>query len=359
MEVHQRDYLPGRLWIVTKQPEKLERVLFECNIVRRPRRIWANEVSPGEFLAWPQSLPKAGEWVRAKRGLYKGDLAFVLSDSRYSDVLQIAVVPRIRYVPPPQHKVRHSEAMHPRKKQKMWSRSSRPAPAIFDPVAAMMQSNAHKQKDDKAGTQNMILKEAWSGQDLTPTRHTLSDGTPRSLHEGEIPQDICFRYNKITYIGGLLMKTVCGLEYELEHSPLKHELVPFVNSRIRPNTILPQFLSLHWKAGDKVAIYSSDIASHTTGTIVSADSAITTQTALVRVDDDSNGTCIVVELSTLHRRWKAGDGVKVIAGVNVGKYGIVLQVEEDPPCTHFLEKDSVIPVRFIVYQYRSILSLIT
>lgn len=354
IEVHQRSYYPGRLWIVTKQPEKLEKALFQCNIVRKPRRIWANEGSPGEFLDWSQSLPKAGQWVRATRGLYKGDLALVLKDSSFTDVLQIAVVPRILSVPLPQRKAKHPEATPLDKKRKISSKSSRPAPCMFDPQAAAMQSNAHKQdKNDNAKTQNIV-------QELyrhipSVCHYTFPDGTPRSLHEGEIPQDVCYRYNEVMYVGGLLIKNICGSEYQLERSPLKHELVPFITSRVWPDVILPQFVFLHWSTGDKVTVHGADLNSETVGTIVSTDSIAGEQTALVLADDDHSGVCIVAKMPTLHRRWQVGDGVKVIAGEDIGKHGLVLDVEEDPPYIQFLEDNSVTSVRFISHDYWSTL----
>ncbi|KZP07474.1 hypothetical protein FIBSPDRAFT_902055 [Athelia psychrophila] len=332
-EVHQRSYFQGRLWIVTAQPEKLEKALYECNVVRRPRHIWPDEASPTEFLEWePESLPKAGQWVRATRGLYKGDLALVLGDSPFTDILQIAVVPRIHSVPLPQNKKKHLEGRADAdKKRKVPSGSSRPAPSIFDPVAAQMQRSAHAQtqkKGNNTGVQNIIQKLdrpiVPDGPDLTPIQHTLPD---------------------VTYIGGLLIKNVGGLGYELERSPLEHELVPFINSRVWPQIVLPQSVGLHWKEGDKVVIHAGDLASETTGTIASTDSTAGAQTALVRLDDDITGGCIIVDIATLHRRWQVGDGVKAVAGENLGKYGLVVQVEVDPPYIQFIDSDSLISIR--------------
>ena len=337
--MHERHYFPGRLWIVTAQPENLKTALWDCDIVRKPRRILANEASPTEFLAWtPECLPKAGQWVRAKRGLYKGDLAFVLGNSSSTDVLQIAVVPRLLSVPLPQTKKKAPDATHPEKKRKVSIRSSRPAPSLFDPLVAEMQNNAQTRKKGQNAAHNSIekLERTIDGPSSTRIKHTHPDGTLRSPHEGEIPQQFCYRYNKVNYIGGLLIKYLCGSECELERSPLPHELLPFVDSKIWPDIILPLFVSLHWKEGDKV------IAHGETGTIASTEP----QTALVRLDSDQNGPCIVVDIVELDRRWNTGDSVKVIAGPNIGKQGIVVMVEADPPYIHFLEQDSLASVRF-------------
>lgn len=215
-DVVQRSHFPGRLWIVTARPEYLKMALKKCNIVRRAHRIWPNEASPGDIVDWdPESLPKAGQWVRARRGLYKGDLALVLGDCQHTDVLQIAVVPRIHSIPLPQSTRKLSEATPAEKKRKSPSGSSRPAPSIFDPLAAHLQSNArtHK-KGNSARMQNIIQKldrpVYTYSPNLNPTQHILPDGMPRSSHEGEVPENFCFRYNEVTYIGGLLIKTVAG-----------------------------------------------------------------------------------------------------------------------------------------------------
>lgn len=350
-EVHERHSFPGRLWIIITQPEKLEKALWACNIANRPRRIPANAGSPDEFLKWmPESLPKAGQWVRATRGLYKGDLAFVLGHSSSTDVLQIAVVPRLLSVPLPQSKRSNPGVTHPEKKRKISSRSSRPAPTVFDPLAAEMQINARTQKKgDNATVQNIIQKldRIISSDDpySNRTKLTYPDGTPRSPHEGEILQKACYRYNNVTYVGGLLIKTICGSEYQLEASPLKHELLPFVDSKIWPAAILPLFISMHWKAGDKV------FAQRATGTIVSTEFAAGAQTALVRLDTDLSGACLVVDITELHRRWDKGDAVKVIAGVDVGKHGIVVTVEADPPYIQLLDDNSLASVSLFLYDY--------
>lgn len=345
-EVHERHYLPGRLWIVTSQPEKLDRALWDCNITKKARRIWANNASPNEFLEWaPESSPNAGQWVRGTRGLYKGDLALVLGHSSSTDILQIAVVPRLLSVALPQSKNTKPAATHLEKKRKI---SSRPAPCVFNPLAAEMQSNAQTQeKGDNATTRNTVqtLDRTISSDDPYSSRITLRhpDGTPRSPHEGEILQQTCYRYNNVIYIGGLLVKNICGSEYRLERSPLKHELLPFVDSKIWPAVVLPLFISMHWKEGDKV--FAHGIA----GTIVSTETAAETQTAIVRSDAGLEGACVAVGIAELQRRWDTGDGVRVIAGVDAGKHGIVVIVEADPPYLQLLDNDSLATVSFFLY----------
>lgn len=121
-------------------------------------------------------------------------------------------------------------------------------------------------------------------------------------------------------------------------------MVAFVHSRIWPARILPQFVALHWKEGDKV--FFSAGSRGIPGTLVN----IERETATVRPDfdarDDANvtGACISIEILALNRRWSLGDGVKATAGIDMGKEGTVVQVFDDPPCVDFLDKDSLTTV---------------
>lgn len=396
--VQHRSYLPGRLWISTNEPEMIREALYKCNVYNpgrfwitkdspkepllygsdvRRRRKWSHKSLSRELLDWkPESLPKAGQWVRATRGLYKGDLAFVLMHSSYTDILQIATVPRRIPDSPSQRRGNQSSG----NKRKLPFRPPRPTPFLFDPEVAKTESFMEEQAK-VAAAQNKIQEQSKvattqgraqtqsdvtvdvakiinavetlirptppDGPDLTPKKpYALPNGTPRSRHEGEIPQDTCYRYKGATFIGGLLIKNVRGSDYRLEVFPSKHDMVAFVNSRVWPAIILPQFVALHWKEGDKAYFYAGS-----RGTVASPGSATTgTQKAIVRPECDGQGNgnvtgeCIPIDITDLYRRWTVGDGVKVVAGVNMGKEGLVVQVFDDPPSIDFLDRDSLISV---------------
>ena len=369
-----RSYLPGRLWISTNQPDMIRKALYACNIIGRPHHISANDGPSRELdiLKWrPEALPKAGQWVRATRGLYKGDLAFVLKNTSFNDVLQIAVVPRVLFGSPLTY-----ETQHAGKKRKLSSRSSRPAPLLFDPEAAKTQSfmeeqqkvaaalNSEQMRSKAAPTQcavknqvdiatllDAIKKVVQPTPDLGPQApYTLPNGTLRNPHEIEIPQDTCYLYKGATYIGGLLVKNVRGSDFRFEELPMKHEMASFVHSRIWPAIILPQFVAMHWKSGDKIFFYAG--LRNIPGSIASIES----HTANVRPDFNGlgnvnvSGETIPIKLTDLYRRWTVGDGVKVVAGPDLGKEGLIVQVYEDPPGVDFLEKDSMTPVRLLCDQ---------
>lgn len=375
--VQTRSYLPGRLWLATNQPETLHKALYQCNIHRKPRRIWANEGCAYELdaLKWkPETLPKAGQWVRAARGLYKGDLAFVLKHTAATDILQIAIVPRIAPSP-------LSQPSGKKRKSSSWR--SRLAPSLFDPTIAQAESFREEQdkiaaaqerlsKDDGessaqgAGRNQIVVAKVLNavekldrptppdGPNLYSIKtRTFPDGIHRSPHEGKIPQDICYRYKRATFIGGLLIKSIHGLDYRLKFSPLKDEIIPFVNSRVWPAVILPQFVALSWQEGDKVLFY--DGLRETLGTIASIGSAtggLRSQEALVRLEFDAEGgenttgLCISTRITELQRRWKVGDGVRAIAGPETGRHGLIVEVSDDPSCAKFLERNAIIPVRW-------------
>lgn len=357
-------YSPGRFWIPNNSTLTKDPPLYGRDV--RPQRKWAHKSLSRELLEWkPESLPKAGQWVRATRGLYKGDLAFVLMHSSFTDILQIAVVPRLPPYSPSQHEIPSSG-----KKRKSSVRSSRPIPSLFDPVVAQTESFMEEQErvatlqeqSEGAAAQGSVQRdvdvpkiltaveklgrfETEEDQKILEAPHTLPNGTPRlEEHEGEKLQDTCYKYKGAMFIGGLLIKIVYGSQCRLEVYPSKQEMVAFVHSRIWPARILPQFVARHWKEGDKV--FFSAGSRGIPGTLVN----IERDTATVRPDldarDNANvtGACISTEVAALHRRWSLGDGVKATAGVDKGKEGTIVQVFDDPPSVDFLDKESLTTV---------------
>ncbi|KAF7983514.1 hypothetical protein HWV62_21852 [Athelia sp. TMB] len=356
--VQWRSYLPGRLWISTTEPNNLPKALLACDIFRKPRRV---EISLQELDShqWRlQSLPKAGEWVRATRGLYKGDLALIIKQVPSTDILQIAVVPRIA--------TRSSFQYGSQTRGKKRKSSHRPIPTLFEPEVAQTESFMEEQervaaaqdRNKDASTQTGMQAEVNVARLLNTVEkldrfatkeeeesfevpHTLWDGTSRAKHEGEKVEDISYRYNGATFIGGLLVKGVCGTQCRLEAFPSKEEMVVFVHSRIWPGIIIPQFVAMHWKEGDKV--YFPVGSSRISGTIVTMEP----RTAIVQPDFDPEGVpnttrvSFPIGIDTLHRRWSIGDGVKVIAGVELGTEGTIVGVFEDPPYIDILDKESL------------------
>lgn len=317
--VQYRSYFPGRIWVATERSEKMKDALFRCNVARRARRIWADAVSPEELLKWePESLPKAGQWVRARRGLYKGDLSLVLLDGDENDIVQIAVVPRLRS--------ETRAASITKRKRKL----PRPTPSIF---------NADKENPFE------IRSQSWPPASYAHIRDTGEPRRPESLHEGDVPLKVCVQHKGATYAGGLLIKNARGQDYQLETCPMKEEMIPFVNSRVRPDVVLPPFVWLHLKTGDKVTACGSFHGA--TGII--AD--IMAQSALVRLDSNLRGganttnECAEIPLTDLRRLWKAGDAVKVIAGAYIGQAGHIIVVEEEPPYIQFVDNDLTISAR--------------
>lgn len=354
-----RRYLPGRLWLCTDRPLEVQNALHACDIIRRPRRV-EMPLSELDVLRWkPESSPKAGQWVRGTRGIYKGDLALVMKDAPFTDIMQIAVVPRsLPYSPP------HGGSRKRGKKRKL----SRPTPSLFDPAVAQTESfmeeqervaaasEASQKRSDVASTPTANLTkllDAVKKTDRFATEedkaafkvpYTLPNGTRRSEHEGENVQDTCYQYKGASFVGGLLIKNVLGAEYRLETFPSKQEMVPFVDSRIWPCVILPQFVAMHWKEGDKVSFCAGQFG--IPGTIAS----IGNQMATVRPDFDVQGNvnfagaCVSIGITSLYHRWLVGDGVKAIAGSAIGKEGIIVEVFDDPPYVNFLEKESLATV---------------
>lgn len=270
----------------------------------------------------PENLPNAGQWARARRGLYKGDLALVLRPGEGNDIMEIAVVPRLSYGT--------QAASNMKRKRKI----PRPNPSIFN---ADMQSPLE------------IESKSWPPVPYIAPRDAIEARRPESLHEGEVPLKVCVQHKGATYVGGLLIKKVCGKDYRLELSPTKEEMLPFVYSRIRPDVVLPQFVWLHLKVGDKVMAHGYFHGA--TGII--AD--VMAQSALVRLDVDLQGNantsndCVEIPLSELHRRWKSGDAIKVIAGTWVGKAGHVITFETEPAYVQFLDNDSMTSVSLFFF----------
>lgn len=174
--VQYRSYFPGRIWIATARHENLTKALWKCQITRRPRRIWADAVEPEELLKWrPENLPNAGQWARARRGLYKGDLALVLRPGEGNDIMEIAVVPRLSYGT--------QAASNMKRKRKI----PRPNPSIFN---ADMQSPLE------------IESKSWPPVPYIAPRDAIEARRPESLHEGEVPLKVCVQHKGATYVGG-------------------------------------------------------------------------------------------------------------------------------------------------------------
>jgi hypothetical protein len=71
-----------------------------------PRTEWGAGGNPSLFLPWVINPIPAGAWIRILRHgqPYFGDLAYVMGSAVKTDVMLIAVVPRICQTPGPQDK---------------------------------------------------------------------------------------------------------------------------------------------------------------------------------------------------------------------------------------------------------------
>ena len=226
-------------------------------------------------------VPCAGTWVRIiQPGLYRGDLAVVISNRGSSDIVRIAIVPRFIV-------------------SKKRRGNSRPAPALLDPefVAKFpsMENNSHI---------HFIQSRMFHHNGLeflqVPSTHALKIEPRPSEAELNLFRSSFGQLDEVTYDSELLIQHAVNRAFRDESRRL-------------------------WRTGDRVRILEGAFV-NMSGSIHEIDEL--NQTVIVDFDSQ-NLTRVEVSMEDLERQFFIGDQVHVALGNNKGRMGSILEITDD------------------------------
>ncbi|RDB21895.1 Transcription elongation factor SPT5 [Hypsizygus marmoreus] len=266
--------LPG--WILLEAPQRTD-IEILCQGMRHIHIHDIHLVSSTEApmcLTQPQTYtPRPHSWVRIRRGLYRGDLAFVLDvDPRTLDP-ELLVVPRVRLPVPSAY-------------QQKKARKGRPGQDILDIHAI----------EDTYGTDTITHRnQSW-------------------LFNGQLYRD-----------GFLLMSKVDSLSGEA--IPTLNEVKMFRSSTLIPGGCLDRAMALiaseDLQVGDLVRIIGGG-SGGLTGHITDLSKDGEADVSLL-----PNRTSISIPRDCLRRQAVIGDEVTIVVGDHIGKVGWVVAAEVD------------------------------
>jgi len=230
-------------------------------------------------------IPCPGSWVRiVQSGIYKGDLALVLSRPSEGDIVSIIVVPRFNIS---QNKKRKGSGLLAR---------TAPAPALLDPkLVAKFPHN-----EDKI---HLIGSRMFHPMGLeflrAPSAHALKIEPCPSEAELLLFRS-CFEWPDVTYKTGCLIWHAVNKAFRNESRKL-------------------------WHTGDRVRILEGAFTD-TSCSIHEIDEA--NQSAIVEFGSPKP-TCVEVSMEDLERQFLVGDQVRVALGKNKGRTGSIVEITDD------------------------------
>lgn len=213
-----------------------------------------------------------GDWVRVRRGMYKGDVALVLAADAESDATKIALVPRLD--------------LSLTKQKKKRKHGERPERALFDAEVVARSSGVVVHGNAKEG----------------------------------------FVYEKKSFCSGLLYLSVSGAHMLEKVKPSRDDIKDFlVSGVVGPEAIKPR---PHLHAGDVVRIVAGPLSGSTLRVLdVASDDArladIDGALAPIGVQD------ILAPIESLRLVLSPGDSIRVMSGQEEGRDGMVLTVDDD------------------------------
>ena len=352
------NHLPGRIFVFGPS-EHMSNVrnmaLIRSQPIPIPRGEWCGQSSP---LFFPPHIDQ-GTWVRItqRRFPYSGDLAYVVGSALKSDVLLIAIVPRIRR--PGQEEMREKmdkmdkeegagTCKQKGKKRTFRRKDPKLPPALFDPDAMLVRFGPTAVKVFTVEDVDPIKN--FAGKFVT--REVTVDPDTNKRVETAVNLDL-FRLGKIRwavtpaigesihqfdghvfYRGLLILPIYSYGTVERVIIPPIDELVPFAESGIDPVRINHLLSQLHWQIGDRVV--------HADGLFELQDIQVDIGSASVcPAEKTSPATASMAQLlplNSLQRKFSVNDGVLIVAGVHKGLTGSVLR--DDGGILHVLtDKD--------------------
>lgn len=309
-DVQTRDYYPGRVWLMGSSIRLVQEAVANCRKALCPRiskpvlvqQDW-NEV----FTHWRDSSNiEAGQWVRAVRGKYRHDIAYVLAAESNTDIIKVAVIPRIIYYSP-------SLALLSKEKKKL-GLTARPLRKV---------SKAKNRRPNAELFDASRARHAYPNGLVDLGSSTLHPSLHGILHfeENTIPEGAQHLFRNEFFWHGLTIKNVFGSNFRVTAVPSAQEMIPFLDSRIDPR-VEKEFLRRCWRRGDRVNVHAAEHVGDC-GIIVDIQEDI--DSATISLAD----THVSIPITALTRRNEAGDGVRILAGKHRGLRGVVISVEAD------------------------------
>jgi transcription elongation factor SPT5 len=302
-----RPSLPGRVYVecrskraVYEACSKIPDVHLAKDIVLVPLE---DRVGLLTLATEDTTIPKRS-WVRVKRGLYKGDEAFVIKSSRNSDRLTIVLVPRMA----PWYR-----------KGKRRSLAQRPPPQLFYEADA----EAIQRVDEDKGQRKPQIKYIRYGP--------FKDG---------------FEFKGRTYFNGFLFLNVFGGQFAQQARVSSKTLATFFLNRIITTEEASSYSpTVGIEVGNAVKVVEGAQAGLTgIAYEIIGDAVRVKLDVLDDNGDDVNIDSADVPVAFLKRVFKVGSNVRVVHGAESGRHGIVVAVYD--ALLTFVEDKTLTEVRF-------------
>lgn len=274
-DVFVRKHLHKKVYFITQHPSDVQRACQNLTSILSMVPFRIPDTESGAVMKMQKStMPlffHVGQWLRFRRGLYKGDIGLVCERHEFSDKITVYVIPRICV----------SKASSKRKKL-----DSRPAPRIFDPEEV---------------------------QKAFGRKSVLVDG-PFFIFDGQ-------RFEK-----GLLRLVILGTHFVEPGSPSDEELVKFHETK------LPALLAFckpeqPLKIGEKVTVIRGTFVGLKAVIENISDKHDTADVSFLQaaehLDQCKSAT---IPLSDLSRHYTVGSMVQIVLGVHKGRRGMIVIV---------------------------------
>ncbi|GAA6060688.1 hypothetical protein JCM10212_005070 [Sporobolomyces blumeae] len=239
---------------------------------------------------------QSGGWVRIKRGTYAGDLAQVLGLSENGEEATVKFIPRIDLTPKDEN-LQVGPDGKKRRKGTATPLAFRPPQRLFNPEAiskAYGGSSISKRPGGILLFRNDEYKDGFCEKDIRLSALTIEDVHPT--------------IDELTRFQGEGAANGDGLDLGAIAEA----------ARKVARTIL--------QPGDHVEVFEGD-QKGIHGTVDSISNEVVTLTP--HVDLDLEGTKVEVAITSVRKRFKAGDHVKVMQGSNADETGLVVKIEGD------------------------------
>ena len=349
------NHLPGRIFVLAPSQHidslhKTSGILSQP--VQIPRTEWGAGGHSSLFLPWVTNPISAAAWVRISKHNqpYFGDLAYVVGSAVETDVMLIAVVPRIRQTPRLEEMMdvvskeageigkRRGKGRKQAGRGRGKGKASVLPPVLFDPETmlarfgtAAVKVSAVEEKDPLKNfaeifAERVVTRDPDTNKRVVSLVHHDLVGFGK-FHWAVTPvtgENIYQFGGQVFYRGLLILPIYSYGVVERVTVPPVDQVIPFTESNIDPVHINRLLSQLHWRIGDRVAradgLYELQDIQMDIGLA-----------ACILIAKTNSATASMVQLfcpNELRRKFLAGDDVVVVAGLHKGLTGSVLNDDE-------------------------------
>lgn len=301
-----RDSIPGRLFVEARKFEHVLESLKDINGVYASSSsnvflVPIEEMADLLKITKKQQEIKPGGWVRVKRGRYAGDLAQIIDQSENGEEVGIRFIPRIDLNPKEEGTYTDSAG---RKRKK---------------GAAPGSSALSFRPPQKFFNYDEVVR-------AYRTRPPQARGMGRYLFMGdEYVQGYCEKDIRIT---GLILEGVNPTLEEISRFMGESGPEGIQNSNVDLSLLAEatkKESDILFQPGDHVAVFEGEQAG-ARGVV----NSITGQVLLLDLEgEDLTGQTVEVPISSVRKRFKPGDHIKVISGKHADETGLVVKIEDN------------------------------